>query len=73
MQKDVVLVTGNFNVLHPGHIRLIKFAKNFAQKVIVGVFSDELAGSSVDVAQDFRLEAVASIGLVDQVLLISIT
>ena len=66
-----MLVTGNFNVLHPGHIRLIKFAKNFAQKVIVGVFSDELAGSSVDVAQDFRLEAVASIGLVDQVLLIS--
>jgi rfaE bifunctional protein kinase chain/domain len=71
MQKDVVLVTGNFNVLHPGHIRLIKFAKNFARKVIIGVFSDELAGSAVDVIQDFRLEAVASIGLVDQVLLIN--
>ena len=71
MQKDVVLVTGNFNVLHPGHIRLIKFEKNFAQKVIIGVFSDELAGTAVDVIQDFRLEAVASIGLVDQVLLIN--
>ncbi len=53
MQKDVVLVTGNFNVLHPGHIRLIKFAKNFARKVIIGVFNDELAGSAVDVIQDF--------------------
>ena len=49
MQKNVVLVTGNFNVLHPGHIRLLKFAKSFADKLIVGVFSDDLAGNAVDV------------------------
>ena len=37
MKQDVVLITGNFNVLHPGHIRLLKFAKNLAKKLIVGV------------------------------------
>ena len=70
MQKNVVLVTGNFNVLHPGHIRLLKFAKSFADKLIVGVFSDDLAGNAVDVIEEFRLEAVKSINLVDQALLI---
>jgi len=68
MKKKTVLVTGNFNVLHPGHIRLLKFAKNFARKLIVGVFSDELAGNAVDVIEEFRIEAVASIDLVDEVL-----
>ena len=31
-----VMVTGNFNVLHPGHIRLLKFAKTFGGKLSVG-------------------------------------
>jgi rfaE bifunctional protein kinase chain/domain len=69
--KKTVLVTGNFNVLHPGHIRLLKFAKTFAKTLIVGVFSDELAGRAVDVPQDLRHESVASINIVDQSFLIS--
>ena len=38
-----IMVTGNFNVLHPGHIRLLKFAKTFGGKLSVGVFSDRIA------------------------------
>ena len=38
-----IMVTGNFNVLHPGHIRLLKFAKTFGGKLSVGAyFSDQI-------------------------------
>ena len=67
MKKNTVLVTGNFNVLHTGHIRLLKFAKNFGEKLVVGVFSDAIAKNAVDVPQDLRIEAVSSIDLVHEV------
>ena len=73
MKSKVVLITGNFNVLHPGHIRLFKFAKNFAEKLIVGVFSDKLAKEFVDVEEELRVEAVSSIDLIDEVHLIEST
>ena len=69
--KETVLVTGNFNVLHPGHIRLLKFARTFSKTLIVGVFSDKLAGTAVDVPEDLRLESVASIKIVDKCFLVS--
>jgi rfaE bifunctional protein kinase chain/domain len=71
LHEKIALVTGNFNVLHPGHIRLLKFAKNCAKKLIVGVFSDEIAGNAADVPQNLRLEAVEAINLVDRVFLIN--
>jgi cytidyltransferase-like protein len=54
--NETVLVTGNFNVLHPGHIRLLKFAKTFAMKLVVGVNSDKIAGSLVDSSETLRKE-----------------
>ena len=65
-----VLVTGNFNVLHPGHIRLLKFAKSFEMKLIVGVNSDKIAGSLVDSSEILRKEAVSSINIVDECFLV---
>ena len=41
-----------------------------AEKLIVGVFSDRLASNAVDVDEKLRIEAVHSIDLVDEVLLI---
>jgi rfaE bifunctional protein kinase chain/domain len=61
--KNVVFVSGNFNVVHPGHLRLLKFAAEQAEVLVVGVNSDKAGG--VTVAQDVRLENVRSINIVD--------
>jgi len=64
------MVTGNFNVLHPGHIRLLKFAKTCGEKLLVGVFSDQIAKEAVDNPQEMRLEALSSISMVDESFLV---
>ncbi|XDZ69360.1 PfkB family carbohydrate kinase [Alphaproteobacteria bacterium LSUCC0226] len=68
--KKTVLISGNFNALHPGHIRLINFASTIADEVMVGVFSDKVAGTAVNIDQKSRIEAVSSLSSVDRVLLI---
>jgi rfaE bifunctional protein kinase chain/domain len=65
-----VFVSGTFNVLHPGHLRLLKFAKASGERLVVGVLTDRVAGSAAHVPQDFRLEAVKMNGLVDEAFLI---
>ena len=70
MKRDVVFVSGTFNVLHPGHVRLLKFAKQNGEKLVVGVFSDRVAGIAAHVPEEFRLEAVAMNGLVDEAFLL---
>ena len=64
-----VLVTGNFNVLHAGHIRLLEFAKKCGKRLVVGVNSDSVAGGAVQIDQNSRMQTVQSIGCVDQVVL----
>ena len=70
-KSTTAIVVGNFNVLHPGHVRLLKFAKSIANRLVVGVYDDDLAGKSVAVHQDLRLEAVASIECVDEAKLVT--
>ena len=60
-----VLVFGHFNVLHPGHIRLFKFARGFGRQLSVAVESDRLAGNAAHVREELRLEGVRSCALVD--------
>ena len=71
MFKKTVLVTGNFNVLHPGHLRLLRFAKECGGRLIVAVKSDALAGSDAHVPESLRLEGVKSNSLVDEAFLTS--
>lgn len=58
----IVFVSGNFNTVHPGHLRLLRFATELGDYLVVGVNDDHTAG--VFVAEDLRLEGVKSIGLV---------
>ena len=65
-----VFVYGAFNVLHPGHLRLLRFAKELGDILIVGVLSDKVAGISAHIPENYRLEAVQSNKMADQVILI---
>ena len=68
-QEDAVFVSGNFNVLHAGHIRLFAFARNFGAKLIVGVISDRLAESAY-ISEALRLEAVRTNSWVSEAVLV---
>jgi rfaE bifunctional protein kinase chain/domain len=61
-----VLVLGHFNVLHPGHIRLFKFARGLGSKLVIAVESDQLAGAAAHIPEDLRLDGVRNCALVDE-------
>ena len=65
-----VLVTGVFNVFHPGHIRLLNFAKKYGDKLIVGILSDKLAGRGSFVSLNYRLENLQNNSIIDEVYVI---
>ena len=66
MNNSTVLITGHFNVLHPGHIRLFQFARGLGKRLLVAVESDLLAGSLAHVKEGLRLESVRNCSLVDE-------
>jgi rfaE bifunctional protein kinase chain/domain len=59
----LVFVHGNFNILHPGHVRLLQFAKSNGTFLIVGVTPDGAPGTSIEA--EMRLESIRAIGVVD--------
>jgi len=63
-------VSGNFNVLHPGHLRLLRFAKEVCERLVVGVWSDRYAGLDSHIPEHLRLEGVQSNGWVDEAFLL---
>lgn len=65
----IVFVSGNFNVLHPGHLRLLKFARECGDVLVVGVNARSTTLVS-SLPAEMRLEAVKSISLVDYALLL---
>ena len=40
MVKTIIILSGGFDPVHKGHIRMFKAAKNFPATVIVGLNSD---------------------------------
>lgn len=66
MSNVTVFVSGNFNVLHPGHLRLLRFAKECGDRLVVAVHSDRLAGKSAHVPEQLRLESIRSLSQVDE-------
>jgi len=69
LKKKIILVIGHFNVLHPGHLRLLRFAKELGGHLVVAVKSDRLAGNAAHVLEHLRLEGIQSIGWVDEAFL----
>jgi len=65
-----VFVSGNFNILHPGHLRLLKFAKESGDYLMVGVTANSLGDNSL-LDETFRLEAVQATSFVDEAFLLN--
>jgi len=58
-----VFVSGNFNVVHPGHLRLLRFASECGDFLIVGVNGDASEGTTLP--EEMRLEGIEAIGFVN--------
>lgn len=61
----LVLVTGDFNILHPGHIRLLRFAKECGDILVVGVNADKILHQTNYNDENHRSDIVASLEFVD--------
>lgn len=62
-QKRLVFVSGNFNIIHPGHLRLLRFASECGDFLVVGVLDSSSKGAIVK--ENFRLEGIGSLSWVD--------
>jgi len=58
--KSLAFVSGYFNILHPGHLRLLQFAAKQADHVVVGVLSDKLVPDAT-VRDKERLDNITTI------------
>ncbi|MDB9773799.1 PfkB family carbohydrate kinase [Candidatus Pelagibacter sp.] len=66
MKKKInVFISGNFNIVHPGHIRLFKFAKKIGKNLTVAIKSDNLAKSDAYINEKLRFDALKNISLID--------
>lgn len=61
--KRTVFVSGNFNILHPGHLRFLRFARECGDFLVVGVLDDKSPSSFI--SEKLRLEGVQVITWVD--------
>lgn len=61
--KRIVFVSGNFNTIHPGHLRLLRFAAECGDFLVVAIAGDDVEGALVPA--DLRLEGVNSISFVN--------
>jgi rfaE bifunctional protein kinase chain/domain len=66
--RRICFVSGNFNVLHPGHLRLLRFAMDLAEYVVIGLMPDQTPGVTVPAA--LRKESLDSVALVNRTVLL---
>ncbi|MDO8788829.1 MAG: PfkB family carbohydrate kinase [Sulfuritalea sp.] len=67
----IVFVSGNFNVIHPGHLRLLNFAAECGDFLVVGVTGDDLPGAFIP--ENLRLEGVQAISAVSFAFLLPVS
>ncbi|OSQ50079.1 PfkB family carbohydrate kinase [Thalassospira alkalitolerans] len=62
-KESIAFVSGNFNIVHPGHLRLFDFAAGCADILVVGVHRQH--SHDTVIPEEFRLEGVKKITGVD--------
>ena len=69
-KQKLVCVFGNFNILHPGHIRFLKFAAEQGDRLIIGLFAQDYS-SGAFLRDDERSEALKCVTVVDDVFIVT--
>jgi glycerol-3-phosphate cytidylyltransferase len=70
-KENVVITYGTFDLFHIGHLNLLRRAKNFGDKLIVAVSTDEFnlsKGKKTVISFEDRAEIVKNINCVDLVI-----
>lgn len=70
--SKIIFVNGTFDILHPGHVQLLNYARSLGDSLLVGIDSDqrvrELKGNSRPInSQDDRKLMLESLRSVDTV------
>ena len=64
-----VLIYGKFNILHPGHLRLIKFAKTQGSRLVIGLLNTgNTVNPDIPIDLDERAENLQLINGIDEIL-----
>lgn len=69
--KKTSLVYGNFNILHPGHLRLLKFAKESSDYLIVAINSNKITKDLNLFDEQTRLESIKATSYVDEAFILN--
>ncbi len=70
--KSVVQCHGCFDIVHPGHIRYLQFAREQGDVLVVSISGDDVVGKGVDrpyITEQLRAENVAAFEFVDYVVI----
>ncbi|PIR74179.1 MAG: D-glycero-beta-D-manno-heptose 1-phosphate adenylyltransferase [Candidatus Magasanikbacteria bacterium CG10_big_fil_rev_8_21_14_0_10_47_10] len=71
-EQKIVYTYGVFDMLHSGHVELLKEARALGDKLVVGIFTDEVAEEFKRrpiISQEQRLYVVEHLSCVDEVMI----
>jgi len=73
--KKTVLISGHFNVIHPGHKRFVEYAKSHGKQLVIALQSDEFLLKKNTNERYFleseRANSIASLSEVDYVIILN--
>lgn len=67
--KSVCFVSGNFNIIHPGHLRFLMFAAEQADILVVGLYHRDYSEGAF-LPDEERLLAINTLQIVDHVVML---
>jgi len=70
-ESDIVFCYGSFDLIHPGHLRYLQYAKTLADKLIVVLISDSGLDDKHHFSEVDRAENVANLHIVDNVIVLN--
>ena len=71
-KKKVIMCHGTFDIVHPGHVRQLYYAKEKAPVLIASITADKFVGKGEDrpfVPQELRAKNLAALEMVDYVII----